>query len=315
MAHRSHGVRSHWRTREPVTQPTFLDKYRDVAKMRNDAIDAGDEALVIAMDRLLAQFDDEAKQLRRNMPTQNEIIKTLREGLATIATQRFGLDERLSTGELSLQYVQSEKARLTNSAKDLEITARHSFAEWYNEMSSEAKAKRAEAASQRDPAIRMADEMERARLATSPVDASLLLEQAIDMLDGGQPQRAAFLLSVAQDKGLRVADPFFLPAFVARIENALDDSEPLRKDARALEDELDVASRTFEAARMSALAEAGVPGASAAAKVAAYAAGEKKFAVGDGSNPPNDPSGEDHSASIRQDTFEGRSRAVAHGAS
>ncbi len=298
MAHRSHGVRSHWRTREPVKHPTFIDQYRDVAKMRNDAIDAGDEQLVIAMDRLLAKLDDEAaeQKKRSTMPTQTEIIKTLRDGLRANKMARLGVEERLSTGEINAQFAQNEKNRLRREAVALEQSSRQAFAAWAIETSSEANAKRAEAEAQRDPAVRVADELERARLVASPQDSAMLASQALWMLDAGQPQRAAFLASVAQQKGARVD-----PSLLARIDNALDDSEPLRKDARTLEDEITTATVAFDTSRLSALADAGygvqedgsigdgkpreVASASAASKVAAYAAGQKSFAVGDGSNP------------------------------
>lgn len=52
-----------------------------------------------------------------------------------------------------------------------------------------------------DPAQRMADELERARLVASNLNADVFIERAKDALAGGQPRRAAFFFSVAEDKG------------------------------------------------------------------------------------------------------------------
>jgi len=261
--------------------------------MRADAIRAGDEETAAAMDRLMALLD--ADHTRSEMPTTRDTTKALRDGLRAIKDERDNIAVRLATGEISQGQADIQRGALRRQARDLDAASRAQFAELAIERESEARSLRAKAEADRDPAARMADEMERARIVAGPLNAMDIVAQADYMLAAGQPARAKFLLEAATDKGARVD-----PSLVARIEDALDASDPLRKDARAIEDDLAVASNTFNVARLSSLAEAGfgvnaagdigegssseVATASVHSKVLAYAAGERSFPVGDGSN-------------------------------
>lgn len=272
-------------------RPSLLEQYRSLAAERAEAITAGHTERAAGLEGLMALIE---KQHRgEQMPTTTDITKTLREGLGVIKSERAALDARIATGEVNDRFAASERDRLRRGARALEETALARFSEIAIEQESEARAKRAEAAATRDPMTVYAADYQ--RLIASPRDGGSLLDEALFMLDNRQPERASFLLQVAADKGAR---PDSL--LRSRIEDALDATDPARKEARAIEDDLARASTEFGVARLSALADAGfgvsadgsigegspseIAAASVHAKTLAYAAGVREFPVGDGSN-------------------------------
>jgi hypothetical protein len=105
---------------------------------------------------------------------------------------------------------------------------------------------RASAEASVDPAVRVADMMERQQLAQSALDVSALVERARDMLDGGQPKRAALFLASAEDKG---GSPAALGVRAA-VERALDEVVPERARAMAIEKDVAASVADFRAARL-----------------------------------------------------------------
>lgn len=112
---------------------------------------------------------------------------------------------------------------------------------------------RAKAEASLDDATRTADEMERARLSTMAADD--LVFRAAQMLDAGQARRAAFYLAVANDRG---AGPASYGDLGVRIEEALDQSHPDRKEAAAIEQSLSDALTEMDANRLRLLAVNGL---------------------------------------------------------
>ena len=100
-----------------------------------------------------------------------------------------------------------------------------------------------------DGATRAADELERARLAASGIDADVFVERARASLAAGQPRRAALLLDVAADKGLDARDVRLAT------EAALDEADPKRRAAAEIERELDRDVEDLEVARLRVLAQ------------------------------------------------------------
>lgn len=271
--------------------PSLLDQYRDVVRQRSDAITSGDTEKVAVAERFMALIEGQMK--RRTMPTQHDITKSYREGLAAIAAQRSAIATRLADGEISTDQADRQREVLRRQARALDADLLKQRADLYSEEDAEARAKRAAWRANSDPMTRYAADYP--RLMASPRDASDIATEALWMVDNGQPERAAFLLQVAQDKGHR-PDPLLR----ARIDDALDATDPARKEARAIEDDLAKSAVEFETTRLSSLAAAGfgvtadgsigegrpseVASASIAAKMSAYAAGQTSFPVGDGSN-------------------------------
>ena len=104
-----------------------------------------------------------------------------------------------------------------------------------------------------DPTRRLADEMLRMRLMQSPTDAGELARKGSDLLNAGQPEQAKVYIEAARDKGAR------LPGHVlTTLEDALDAKDPLRSEARAIEDEFFANTQDFTAKRMAALVSAGL---------------------------------------------------------
>ena len=200
---------------------------------------------------------------------------------AAVALQEF--DERRAAGEYADAPLAANKEHATLVAA-VQAADRAAIAEYRkheSERVADASTKRAKAEASRDPALRMADELEAARLTASPVSADVLARRAADMLAAGQPERAAFLLGVAQAKGFREIDDRVAIA----VSDALDVTDDDRKAARAIEDGLTRERADFTASRYRILAQsvgvdasdqAGTGGgrasANAAAKIADYVA-------------------------------------------
>lgn len=97
-----------------------------------------------------------------------------------------------------------------------------------------------------DPMTRLADMMERKQLAESPLDADALVERAREMLDAGQPKRAALFLDAATDKGGSMA----VRGVREAVEDALDGAIPERTTARIIEQDVTASMAGFRQARL-----------------------------------------------------------------
>ncbi len=97
--------------------------------------------------------------------------------------------------------------------------------------------------------------MERRRLAESG-DAADLLAQAQQMIEDGQPSRAALLIGAIRDKGGRM--PYDFHQIATDAEAALDTTNPQRKSAREIEQGVVQNLAKFRTARFEALRDTGV---------------------------------------------------------
>jgi hypothetical protein len=161
-------------------------------------------------------------------------------------------------------YIRDRRAKILQRIRENDAFVRGKLTDAQREAAIEAKRLRAAAEASRDPQARIADEMERARLAKSNTSADAFAAQARAALDAGQPRRAELLLGVALDKGYRggfETDPATgetistLPTLTRAISDALDTSEPDRQSARALEEAIEAATVEFTNARTTVLAQ------------------------------------------------------------
>lgn len=212
-------------------------------------------------------------------------------------------------------YVHATREQILRRARVGDDNAKAAFRAYRATALGDANALRMAAEAERDPAARMADEMERARLVRSPIDAENFAAQARLLLDGGQPHRAKLMLGVALDKGWKggietvyVTDEVSgakVPTAVSQlqrlrtgIEDALDVAEPKRAEAKAIEGSVAEGEREFLASRIAMLAKHGagedrhgavvfgareVARASMGAKAAAW---EQSVATGKPYSPP-----------------------------
>lgn len=236
------------------------------------------------------KFSDAADALARDMvPAANELAIFERE--AAEAKER--------GTPFPPSYYRNRRDKILERVALGESKARAAFAAARDEAIKDARELRAEAEADRDPQLRIAEEMERARLiGLSRVSSDDLVQQAQDALRDGQPRRAEFLLSVAVDKGYRSFDidpetgQTALARLTADIQDAIDASEPQRERARAIERTTVAAAEVFAQERRTLLAKHGIgvredgsigsgrPGeaarASLSAKVAAWHGGDKQ---------------------------------------
>jgi hypothetical protein len=165
------------------------------------------------------------------------------------ATDLQAFDESASDGHLPAAFVASERARLVNVVKHADADALVAAEKYVTTQGDDISRARASIDAKRDPSARVADEMERARIVAGPSSGDDLARVAADLLKAGQPQRAAFMLACARDKGARYT--FDLDTAVA---DALDESDPDRKKARDAETKLQGDVSEFGALRLRTLA-------------------------------------------------------------
>ena len=205
--------------------------------------------------------------------------------------------EEASTGKWLPDYVAKEDARLVRAVQgaDDAVLAEHRAA---NEKSLKtARDLRAEAEASVDSTTRLADLTEHRSLVEGPQSGDQLLAKARAMVAAKQPDRARLYLEAAISKGVRELG---LHATMRDVEDGLDATGP-RFDARTIENAAESADLAFSASRFEALAKSGVgvtadgsaghghaseaASANLGAKVADYFGGQRKFPVGDNSNP------------------------------
>ncbi len=174
------------------------------------------------------------------------------------------------------KYYDQKRVAIIERARIADTLALQALAEYQRDAMTEARKLRIAADAERDPMVRMADELERSRLISSPTPAARFAERAAELLAAGQPRRAALLLSVAQDKGANGTG-----TLQHDIDEALDLTDETRAKARQLEDVVVKNSTDFNTARLGTLAKYGIgvnpdgsfgsgaPGQTAAASVGA----------------------------------------------
>lgn len=153
---------------------------------------------------------------------------------------------------LPAEFFDRERLRIVREVRFADQDAMRLLAEYQTDAMAEARAMRAAAEATVDPATRMADMMERKQLADSPLDAEALVERAREMLDAGQPKRAALFLDAAADKGGSMTAHNVREA----VEQALDGAIPERTKAMSVETDVYANVAAFRAARLRQLFDA-----------------------------------------------------------
>ncbi|MBA3875646.1 MAG: hypothetical protein C0498_01695 [Anaerolinea sp.] len=150
-------------------------------------------------------------------------------------------------------FYDQERQRLIRWARDHDSAVMGAMNDYLGAMGAEANKLRVQADADRPAADRTAEMMERQQLLASGVRAGDLLAQAEAALEADRPRRAAFLVDVARSMGgVALGD---LPN---RVDDALDEVDEKRSQARAIEDEAEENYRELEVLRLRALAAAGV---------------------------------------------------------
>ena len=191
-------------------------------------------------------------------------------------------------------FYSQERERLVRWARDHPRALVGAMIDYLGGMTTDANKLRVQADADRPAADRTAEMMEKQQLVASGVRADVLLAQAEEALAADRPRRAAFLVDVARSVGGVV-----LGDLPNRVDDALDEVDEKRSQARAIEDEAESNYRELEVLRLRALAAAGVgvsgdgsagngssealARANVARKLAAFHAG------GDFSDPATDP--------------------------
>jgi hypothetical protein len=256
-------------------------------------------AAVSRYDDLLQQADTKYREklARRDMTTRNQGVYDRAiaqiEAVTAAATAAANFAAEAATGRFPASFVESERLRLRREVSAADGAAEDAFRQYRRDTLLEALNLREQAEADRDPSARMADELERSRLAASDTNPAIFLERAEAALRADRPQRASLLLSVAIDRGAKGVGEL-----MAAVEDALDKADPTRKQARELEDTVAEHTTEFEAKRLDVLqvsavgiAENGSVGtgtsedvarASVASKLAAYSSGVREFPASQG---------------------------------
>jgi hypothetical protein len=234
-----------------------LASYRDTVERLNKARASGDPDQIKAAEKLLAMHE---QYLNGGKVGTNKhdlafrgVIEKMADEVAQVGVVLKSLDERKE--QFPAEYYAKERARLMAGAQQGDRAVRQAFQSYVAEAASEARKLRARAEADRDPASRAAEATERAALLAGSANVADLLAQASLMVEAERPQRAAFLLSVAKERG---ASQIQTHALSQQVEASLDTAVPQRAEARAIEDALESNFRTFTGARFKVLADAGL---------------------------------------------------------
>jgi hypothetical protein len=227
---------------------TTLQHYAEVVAEWAEAKKAGDDQKVAALEKYMALIEKSAaggmvsKSEQATQKFNAEVVAALNDLKA--------LDQQLADEAILPGYHAKKRGEVIARSRAADAAASDVFAEFQREKLAEAGRLRASAEANIDPAVRTANELEMARLASSGLNAEEFLAKAEAMLVGGQPARAEFYAAVAAAKGARITTEFR-----TSLDDALDEAVPDRKAAKAVE--VEVQTRTDEYARMrtSALAE------------------------------------------------------------
>ncbi len=180
-------------------------------------------------------------------------LDAVTEGIAKREAELRLVNVEAAEGRITPLFAERERARLVAEIREADVKARGLLNDAVTEGLKARNALLAKTETERDPAARMADELERARLVASRVDGDSFVEQASAMLEAGQPARAAFLLEVAKDKGAR-----YTTAIEADVTAALEASDPNRQAAKIVEDEIASSMATFDVKRFAVLSSSGL---------------------------------------------------------
>lgn len=190
------------------------------------------DALVPALTELRAFDADVAEAAEKGTPYAQSYV----------ASSRRNIIQRIASGSAAAQVAMREyrEAALADAAQLREASE-----------------------AERDPAARMADELERQRLAASGADPEVFAQKARTLLAAGHPRRAEMMLGIALDKGwkgqlIAGSSQSTLAVLRREVSDALDAAEPKRGQAKAIEESVAQNSATFASRQLALLTEYGV---------------------------------------------------------
>lgn len=216
--------------------------------------DADYEATMAGIARLDRQITVNMKiggKMQKHRAAYNKAINALADNIVKPGQMLSEL--RADRDRYPAEFYEQEHRRLTQWARGHDSAVLSAIREYADLAASDARKLRSQAEADRPAAERTAEMLERQALLSGEVRADVLLAQAEDALAADRPRRAAFLLGVARERGGSILDD--LPG---RIEDALDELDETRAQARAIEDEANANASQFEVLRLRALAAVGL---------------------------------------------------------
>lgn len=189
--------------------------------------------------------------MSKHRPLYNQAINALADHIVKPGQMLRDLEAKRD--QYPAAFYAQERDRLVRWARDHDSAVVGAMNEYVGAMTAEARKLRTQAEADRPAAERTAEMLERQQLIASGVRADVLLAQAEEALDADRPRRAAFLVDVARSMGGAV-----LGDLPNRVDDALDEVDDKRGQARAIEDEAEENFRELEILRFRALAAAGV---------------------------------------------------------
>ena len=180
-----------------------------------------------------------------------------REKLTTgISAARATLDTlEAAKGVIPPGQYEGERRRAIDAARAADAESRRAFDDYRRSALGRVRDLRASAEAAIPSAERVARMQERRMLAEGPLNPEVLLEQAAEMVEANQPERADILLGAAREKGVRSLE---LDALANRIEDLRDERVPERKEARQLYDTFVRSMDEYNGERLAALRDVGI---------------------------------------------------------
>jgi len=284
----------------------FRKRLAEATGMLRDATRDGDtaaaERLHGIVERMIeAEYNKGARRMSKSADNYAKVTKAVDRSIE-LARMLVAFDKDAATGKYPEAYVAAERAKLIGEIRVADKNAQDAFTSYRADAAMEARNLRLKAEAEASPTRRLAEMTETKTLVDSKVDASELLARAREFIAAGYPERAAVYADAAAAKGARAMD---LNPVTRAIDERLDESNPTRAEAHAIESDITARLGEFASQRGRILAASGVgmtadgsagfgePGQAAVASVegkvaaamTAWSKGETFSApVGDGSN-------------------------------
>ena len=200
--------------------------------------------------------------MEQQLPYQQDIA-AVNEAAANIIAFR----EEQQRQVFQPDFIATETVRLARAFDAAQDRTRIVFSDHRSARLAEARNIRTEVDAQRDPTLRLADEMELNRLTGGKDEAETILGWASKNHQAGEDDRAHLLLSAAEAKGIPVTSMQRAQALRKSITDARDLSNPRLKEARRIEESVSVEAELVERSILSARASTGDTSASVRLKM------------------------------------------------
>lgn len=206
---------------------------------------------IARLDRRITVVLKTGGNMQKHRAAYNKAINALAEHI--VKPGQMLAELRADRDRYPAAFYEQEHRRLVQWARDHDSAVVAAIREYADLTAADARKLRAQAEADRPAAERTAEMLERQALQSNGVRTEVLVAQAEEALEADRPRRAAFLVSVAQERG-----GIFLGDLPNRVEDALDEVDEKRAQARAIEDEADANTSQFEILRLRALTATGV---------------------------------------------------------